>query len=291
MKTGLSLFDLSSGLHGVIGILAALHNKHMTGRGQHVDVAMLDVAVALLCNQGMNFLAKKERQKRVGNNHPNVVPYQVMPAKDGYFILTASNDEQFGRFLKVAGKEELMQDERFNSMTARVVNREHVTPALNEITMTQTKQWWVENLDKAVVPCAPILHLDEVFADPQVQARDMEIHMNFPGFEKSSSLIGSPFKFSRTKVNYRMPPPRVGEHTEQVLESAGYTQAEIDQFHEIKAIDNAKFETPGVRNPLAPKKSRKPAYELKGKAWNRLRSISVPTLYEDEEVSAPSKSA
>jgi crotonobetainyl-CoA:carnitine CoA-transferase CaiB-like acyl-CoA transferase len=244
---------------------------------------MLDVAVALLCNQGMNFLAKKERQKRVGNNHPNVVPYQVMPAKDGFFILTASNDEQFGRFLKVAGREELMQDERFNSMTARVMNREHVTPALNEITMTQTKQWWVENLDKAGVPCAPILHLDEVFADPQVQARDMEIHMNYPGFEKSSSLIGSPFKFSRTKVNYRMPPPRVGEHTEQVLESAGYSQADIDKLHEIKAIDNAKFEIPSVRNPLAPKKSRKPAYNLQGKAWNRLRSVSVPTLYEDDE--------
>merc|ERR1719379_2801344 len=195
MKTGLSLFDLTSGLHGVIGILAALQEKNRSGLGQHVDIAMLDVAVALLCNQGMNFLAKKERQKRVGNNHPNVVPYQVMPAKDGYFILTASNDEQFGRFLKVAGREELMQDERFNSMTARVINRDVVTPTLNDITSQHTKNFWLEELEKAVVPCAPILHLDEVFADPQVQARDMEIQMNFPGFEKPTSLIGSPFKF------------------------------------------------------------------------------------------------
>merc|ERR1719379_2612280 len=289
MKTGLSLFDLASGLHGVIGILAALHNKHNTGLGQHVDVAMLDVSVSLLCNQGMNFLAKKQRQKRVGNNHPNVVPYQVMPSKDGHFILTASNDEQFRRFCKVAGRLDLLDDERFCKMEARVIHREHVTPTLNEITMQQTTAWWLENLEREMVGCAPILHLDEVFADAQVQARDMEIRMNLPGFEKPVSLIGSPMKFSRTKVDYRMPPPRVGEHTEQVLESAGYSQADIDNLHELKAIDNAKFEIPSVRNPLAPKKSRKPAYNLQGKAWNRLRSVSVPTLYEDDE--APTKRA
>merc|ERR1711988_1852758 len=137
MKTGLSLFDLASGLHGVIGILAALHNKRTTGLGQHVDIAMLDVSVSLLCNQGMNFLAKKQRQKRVGNNHPNVVPYQVMPASDGHFILTASNNDQFERFCKVAGTPELLEDERFNTMKARVVNRAHVTPALNDITRQQ----------------------------------------------------------------------------------------------------------------------------------------------------------
>merc|ERR1719450_120931 len=113
------MFDLTAGLHAVIGILAALRNKVETGLGQHVDISMLDVSVALLQNQGMNYLAKKQRQPRVGNNHPNVVPYQVMPAKDGYFILTASNDEQFGKFCKVAGREELMQDERFLKVAGR----------------------------------------------------------------------------------------------------------------------------------------------------------------------------
>merc|ERR1719214_234075 len=116
--------------------------------------------------------------------------------------------------------------------------------------MTQTKQWWVENLDKAVVPCAPILHLDEVFADPQVQARDMEIRMNFPGFKKSTSLIGSPMKFSRSKVSYRLPPPRVGEHTEQVLLNAGFTQQEISQYESLGAIDNPKFEISSPEIPL-----------------------------------------
>merc|ERR1719379_1789037 len=134
MKMGLSMFDLTAGLHGVIGILAALQDRSVTGLGQHVDISMLDVSVALLQNQGMNYLAKKERQKRVGNNHPNVVPYQVMPSENGHFILTASNNDQFDRFCKVAGREDLMEDERFATMKARVVHRSHVTPALNEIT-------------------------------------------------------------------------------------------------------------------------------------------------------------
>lgn len=284
MKTGLSLFDLTSGLHGVIGILAALHNKNMTGLGQHVDIAMLDVAVALLCNQGMNFLAKKQRQKRVGNNHPNVVPYQVMPASDGFWILTASNDEQFNRFCKVAGREDLIQDERFNTMTARVRNREVVTPTLNDITSQHPKAWWLAELEKEMVGCAPILHLDEVFADPQVQSRDMEIRMNLPGFEKPASLIGSPMKFSRTKVDYRMPPPRVGEHTQQVLENVGYSAVEITDLHDIGAIDNAKFDIPcDYARPLAEKKPRKPAYNLSGESWGRLRSTSIPTMILDEK--------
>merc|ERR1719379_1294135 len=256
MKTGLSLFDLTAGLHGVIGILAAIRNKHVTGLGQHVDISMLDVATSLLANQGMNYLAKKQRQKRVGNNHPNVVPYQVMPASDGYFILTASNNDQFERFCKVAGRTDLMEDDRFNTMKARVVHREHVTPALNEITSQHPKSWWLEKLEKEMVGCAPILHLDEVFDDPHVQSRDMEIRMNLPGFKDPVSLIGSPMKFSRTKVDYRMPPPRVGEHTEQVLSEAGFSQEKIAGLHDVGAIDNAKFDVPGVHRPLAKKKRR-----------------------------------
>eukprot|EP00438_Fugacium_kawagutii_P018584 Skav206603 [mRNA] locus=scaffold332:65022:80299:- [translate_table: standard] len=298
MKTGLSLFDLTAGLHGVIGILAALNNKHNTGLGQHVDISMLDVAVALLANQGMNYLAKKQRQKRVGNNHPNVVPYQVMPAKDGYFILTASNNDQFERFCKVAGRMDLMQDERFNTMKARVVNREVVTPTLNEITSQHEKLWWLEKLEGEMVGCAPILHLDEVFADPHVQSREMEIQMNLPGFEEPVSLIGSPMKFSRTKVDYRLPPPRVGEHTEQVLLEYGMSKDQIEDLHEIGAIDNAKFEVPGVVRPLARKKRRVvevsdshgAPYVFQGNTWGHISSVSDPRIavgidnVEDEDL-------
>mmetsp|Transcript_29139 Transcript_29139/g.67060 ORF Transcript_29139/g.67060 Transcript_29139/m.67060 type:complete len:522 (-) Transcript_29139:71-1636(-) len=273
MKMGLSMFDLTAGLHAVIGILSALRNKEATGLGQHVDIAMLDVSVALLQNQGMNFLAKKERQKRVGNNHPNVVPYQVMPASDGHFILTASNDEQFEKFCKVAGKDDLMQDERFNTMKARVVNRPHVTPALNEITKTRPTNWWLRKLEAAGVGVAPILHPDEVFADPQVLSRGMLIEMQPPGCEKPVSLIGSPMKFSRTPVNYRIPPVRVGEHTDPVLLASGFTQAEIDEYRSKGAV--------GEMPP--PMEISEEAYvvdpqgnQIPGKTWSDMRSVSVP---------------
>jgi crotonobetainyl-CoA:carnitine CoA-transferase CaiB-like acyl-CoA transferase len=288
MKTGLSLFDLCAGLHGVIGILAAIRNKNVTGLGQHVDISMLDVATSLLANQGMNYLAKKERQKRVGNNHPNVVPYQVMPASDGHFILTASNNEQFERFCKVAGREDLMQDERFNTMKARVVHRPHVTPALNEITSQHPKAWWLEKLQKEMVGCAPILHLDEVFSDPHVQSREMEIQMNLPGFEDPVPLIGSPMKFSRTKVDYRLPPPRVGEHTEQIMQEFGFSMEKIQELHDIGAIDNAKFEIEAPKRPLAKKRREVVSVdgddEFAGAAgyWD-LRSTSVPVLFECPE--------
>lgn len=284
MKTGLSLFDLTAGLHGAIGILAALRERSISGLGQHVDISMLDVSVALLANQGMNYLAKKQRQARVGNNHPNVVPYQVMPASDGHFILTASNNTQFEKFCKVAGKPELMEDERFNTMKARVVHRDHVTPALNEITSRHTKMFWLSSLEKEGVGCAPILHLDEVFEDPHVQARDMEIQMNMPGFEEPVSLIGSPMKFSRTKVDYRLPPPRVGEHTEQILMESGFTTDKIQELHTSGAIDNAKFEVPGVKRPLAKKKrkvvsvSNTHSSDFEGLTWGHISSVHDPTM-------------
>jgi hypothetical protein len=242
---------------------------------------MLDVSVALLCNQGMNFLAKKERQQRVGNNHPNVVPYQVMPASDGHFILTASNNEQFERFCKVAGTPELLQDERFNTMKARVVNRPHVTPALNAITMKHPKAFWLKNLEAEQVGCAPILHLDEVFDDPHVQSREMEIRMNLPGFEEPVSLIGSPMKFSRTKVNYRMPPPRVGEHTELVLKEAGMTDSQIAELHEEGAIDNAKFEHKGEHKPLMSRFRKPKPVAMAGNTWGNISSVSDPSSMYD----------
>merc|ERR1719191_2179400 len=169
-------------------------------------------------------------------------------------------------------------------MEARVINRDYVTPALNDITSQKPKSFWLENLEKEMVGCAPILYLDEVFSDPQVQARDMEIQMNLPGFDDSVSLIGSPMKFSRTKVDYRMPPPRVGEHTEQVLLNGGFSMDEIANLHDLGAIDNAKFEVPGVERPLAPKKERvQLGPKTTGKSWRRMRSVSVPAGMGDSD--------
>lgn len=286
MKMGLSMFDLTAGLHAVIGILAALRNKHATGLGQHVDISMLDVSVALLQNQGMNYLAKKQRQVRVGNAHPNVVPYQVMPTSDGFFILTASNDEQFERFCRVAGAPELMQDEMFNTMRARVVNRVPVTEKLNELTRRQPTQWWLDTLEKNMVGCAPILHLDEVFADPQVRARNMMIQMELPGFKQPVNLIGSPMKFSRTQVNYRLPPPLLGEHTDSVLMQAGFSAEELAELRskgcigaepEVELTPEQFLRAKKLAQPLSEEPSTEaPRSKWSGTTWDKVRSMSVP---------------
>mmetsp|Transcript_31828 Transcript_31828/g.94779 ORF Transcript_31828/g.94779 Transcript_31828/m.94779 type:complete len:547 (-) Transcript_31828:480-2120(-) len=301
MKMGLSMFDLTAGLHAVIGILAALRNKAETGMGQHVDISMLDVSVALLQNQGMNYLAKKERQVRVGNNHPNVVPYQVMPSKDGHFILTASNDEQFERFCQVAGEEELMQDEMFSTMKARVVHRGPVTAKLNEITRRQPTAWWLANLEKNGVGCAPILHPDEVFADPQVLSRGMLIEMDLPGFKKPVSLIGSPMKFSRTQVNYRIPPPRLGEHTDAVLTEAGLAAEEIAELRAkgcIGELPEPAEPTLEFSEQVLRSRAHSPAGgdlgaagPYSGSTWDSVRSMSVPQAhgYVDQRSQAAPK--
>mmetsp|Transcript_87942 Transcript_87942/g.247071 ORF Transcript_87942/g.247071 Transcript_87942/m.247071 type:complete len:538 (-) Transcript_87942:266-1879(-) len=301
MKMGLSMFDLTAGLHACIGILAALRNKSMTGLGQHVDISMLDVSVALLQNQGMNYLAKKQRQPRVGNNHPNVVPYQVMPSQDGHFILTASNDEQFAKFCKVAGEDGLMQDEMFNTMKARVVHRSVVTPALNEITRRQTTQWWLTKLEEAGVGCAPILHPDEVFADPHVLARGMMIEMPIADCKKPVSLIGSPMKFSRTKVNYRLPPPRLGEHTDQVLMDHGYSTEEIAKMRAEGSVGEqpprppVEFEEEVARLVESQKATSVESEPIDVKpvgssTWDKIRSMSVPNAaaYVDNSQMQPS---
>jgi crotonobetainyl-CoA:carnitine CoA-transferase CaiB-like acyl-CoA transferase len=236
MKVGISMCDTTAGLHGVIGILSALRHRDLTGEGQHVDISMLDVTVSLLANQGMNYLATKKRQPRLGNNHPNIVPYQVMPTSDGFFILSVGNDGQFEKFCKVAECEELLEDQRCSTAVARVSNRAYCTEKCNEATSRQPTKYWLEKLAAAGVGCAPILHLDEVFADPHVRAREMVLKMDIPGLDQPADLIGSPMKFSKTKVNYRMPPPALGEHTDQVLSEFGFSAQEIEDLKKAKAV-------------------------------------------------------
>jgi len=236
MKVGISMCDLAAGLHGVIGILAALRHAEATGEGQHVDIGMLDVTVAMLANQGMNYLATKKRQPRLGNNHPNIVPYQVMPSSDGFFILSVGNDPTFERFCQAGGCEHLLQDEKCRTAVARVTNRVYVTEKCNAVTMQKPTKWWLENLEKAKVGCSPILHPDEVFADPHVQAREMVVQMQVPGIDEPADLIASPMKFSKTQVDYRMPPPLLGEHSDHVLDTVGYSAEDITKMREDGTI-------------------------------------------------------
>lgn len=218
MKVGVSIADLMSGMYASVAILAAVRHQHLTGQGQHLDISMLDAHVAWLANQGMNYLATGQNPERLGNSHPNIVPYQVMPASDGYFVLSVGNDATFERFCKVAGCEEMLSDDRFNTAVGRVRNRDEVTVALNAVTSARTAAWWLENLEKEKVGCGPINGLDQVFDDPQVQAREMVVEMDHPSTEgRPAKLIASPLNLSETPVSYRRAPPTLGQHTEEVL--------------------------------------------------------------------------
>jgi crotonobetainyl-CoA:carnitine CoA-transferase CaiB-like acyl-CoA transferase len=229
MKVGVSIADLMSGMYATVGILAAVRHQEKTGQGQHIDISMLDAHVARLANQGMNYLATGTNPDRLGNQHPNIVPYQVMPSADGYFVLSVANDPTFQRFCKVAGCEHLLQDARFNTAVERVRNRDFVTETLNGITRTRPSAWWIENLEKNKVGCGPINTLADVFDDPQVKARGMVIEMDHPATGgRKAKLIASPVRMSATPVTYRKSPPTLGQHTEEVLgEYLGMSSAEV----------------------------------------------------------------
>lgn len=216
MKVGVALTDILTGLYAANAIQAALAARENTGVGQHVDMALLDVQVACLANQAMNYLATGASPARLGNAHPSIVPYQDFPTADGYMILAIGNDGQFARFCEEAGQPELATDARFATNKARVENRSVLVPILRHITTARTTTAWVQALEACAVPCGPINGLAEVFADPQVQARDLRITMDYPKIG-AVPLVASPMRLSDTPVDYRLPPPPLGAHTDEVL--------------------------------------------------------------------------
>ena len=215
-KVGVPVADLFAGLYGCIGILAALRHRDITGEGQQIDIGMLDAHVAWLANQGMNYLASGENPPRLGNQHPNIVPYQVFPTEDGHIVLSVGNDATFQRFCEAFTLTHLLADERFATNAARVQNRELVTETLTPVMRQHTTAWWVERLEGLRIGCGPINRLDAVFADPQVIARSMVIEMAH-GSGEAMKMIANPVRLSETPVDYRIPPPLLGEHTEAVL--------------------------------------------------------------------------
>ncbi len=217
MKVGVALTDILTGLYAANAIQAALAARERTGVGQHVDMALLDVQVACLANQGMNYLATGDSPSRLGNAHPSIVPYQDFPTADGYMILAIGNDGQFARFCEETGRPELAQDPRFATNKARVGHRDELIPILRQLTTTRTTAQWVTALEAKAVPCGPINTMTEVFGDPQVRARGLRIEMPHP-VTGSVPLVASPIRLSDTPVEYRLPPPLLGEHTASVLE-------------------------------------------------------------------------
>jgi glutaryl-CoA transferase len=219
VKVGVAVNDVMTGLYTAIALLSALRHRDRHGIGQHIDVALLDVQVAWLYNVGMNYLLSGKVPGRLGTAHPNTVPYQVFPSSDGHYILGANNDQQFRRYCEWAGVPELADDPRYSTNAARVTNREELVGIVSEISRKQTTQYWLDGLERMGLPCGPVNTLDQVFADPQVLHREMKIMMSRPPAEGGTfPLIGNPLKLSETPVTYRRPPPRLGEHTDGVLE-------------------------------------------------------------------------
>jgi len=226
-KVGIPVADLFAGLYGCIGLLAALRYRDATGRGQRVDIGMLDTHVAWLANQGMNYLATGEDPPRLGNQHPNIVPYQVFPTADGYIVLSVGNDLTFRRFCEATDQEALLGDPRFATNAARVGNRQFVTDTLSPVMRSRTTTEWVDVLEAAGIGCGPINRLSQVFADPQVQARGVVVEMDHASGERVK-VIANPVRLSETPPRYDVAPPLLGQHTEEVLTSLGLDEASIE---------------------------------------------------------------
>ena len=233
-KVGVAVADLFTGMYSSVAILAALRHADRTGQGQHIDMALLDTQVAMLANLGANYLVSGNVPGRAGNAHQNIVPYQVFevaPPPDGHkdhLILAVGNDGQFAKFCEVAGRPELARDERFARNQDRVRNRAMLVPLLEAVMKTRTKAQWLPALEAAKVPCGAINNLAEVFADPQVNARGMVDGWTHP-LRPDLRLVASPMKLSETPVCRELPPPLLGQHTDEVLAGVlGWDAARIE---------------------------------------------------------------
>jgi crotonobetainyl-CoA:carnitine CoA-transferase CaiB-like acyl-CoA transferase len=235
-KVGVPVADLFAGLYGCIGILAALRHRDLTGQGQQIDIGMLDTHVAWLANQGMNYLATGENPVRLGNQHPNIVPYQVFPTADGHIVLSVGNDPTFKRFCEALNLTHLLEDSRFATNAARVSNRQLVTDTLTPVMMEHPTAWWIDRLEALKIGCGPINKLSQVFEDPHVVARRMVLEMAHSSGQ-TVKLIANPVKLSETPADYRLAPPMLGEHTEAVLgERLGLNAAALAALREKKII-------------------------------------------------------
>lgn len=222
-KVAVAVTDIICGIYSVVGILAALQHRHLTGRGQQVDLALLDTQVSWLANVGLQYLMSGVVPKQFGNEHPSIVPYSVVPSSDGHFILAIGNDRQFAEFAKFAGKPEWAEDDRFKTNPGRVRNRVECYRLIHEVTSLKPMTYWIEGLTERDVPCGPVNNMKQVFEDPQVLHRGMKVTMPHPLSGKGTvDVIGNPVKLSETPVDYKLPPPYCGQHTDDVLRELLY---------------------------------------------------------------------
>jgi len=236
-KVGVPIADIMAGMFAAVAVNGALRHAAVTGKGQYIDIGMLDTQVAWLVNQGMNYL-HSGKAERLGNAHPNIVPYQVFPTADGHIVLAIGNDSQFRTFCEFAGVPELADDPLFATNASRVANRDTTVARVREIIEKEPSAHWLEGLERRKIGCGPINNLDQVFTDPHVLAREMVKQIPHPlAGPEGVSIIASPLRLTGTPVTYRHHPPLLGEHTEEVLrEVLQVDDAELERLRASGAI-------------------------------------------------------
>jgi crotonobetainyl-CoA:carnitine CoA-transferase CaiB-like acyl-CoA transferase len=236
VKTGVAFADVFTGLYATIGVLAALHHRDQTGEGQYLDLALLDTQVAVLANQALNFLVGGKAPKRLGNAHPNIVPYQTFATADGYIIIAVGNERQFREYTKIAGVPEVADDRRFLTNRDRVANRDALIELLVPPMKRRTTAQWIEALEAAAVPCGPINTIDQVFADPQVEARGLSVALTRQDGTPTPG-VANPVRFSATPVEYAKAAPPLGDATKDVLSRVlGLSSEDIAKLRDSASI-------------------------------------------------------
>jgi len=231
-KAGVAIVDLFTGMYASSAILAAVIHRDRSGEGQYIDMALLDTQVAMLANISSNYLCSGVSPHRWGNAHPNVVPYQTFQTSDSWIIVAVGNDSQFRNFVKAGNREALADDPRFATNPARIEHRAALIPLLVKMVKEKTKAQWITLLEAAGVPCGPINNLQEVFENEQVIARGIEMHVPHPT-AGTMKLVASPMRLSKTPVEVRMPPPLLGQHTDEVLrDELGMSTSQINELHQ-----------------------------------------------------------
>lgn len=217
-KIGVAFADIFTGLYGVIGIQSALIERQRSGKGQHIDMSLMDCMTAVLANQAQNYLVSGNSPKRLGNAHPNIVPYQVFPTSDGHLIIAVGNRGQFEKLCGVLGLDEAVADSRFSTNADRVENRDALSPIIADKTATFTRDELLSKLEQQGVPAGPINTVEDVFNDPQVLHRQMRLELDCPAAKGGTvPTVPTPIKFSDSALNLARPAPRLGEHNGEVL--------------------------------------------------------------------------